>query len=150
MVPIDLEALIREASGNPNQFAVHVPHSVTTDSAGNWSANAGTQVWTYAVRIRGAISLSFHAPRMQLPDSALLTVRSASTTVTYRSGDAGRGDFWSRVQPGDTLEFTLAVSAAERADVALEITSFQAGFRGLSPQVPDHPLIARVRRTRRW
>ncbi len=145
VVPVDLEALIRQASGNPNQFAVNVPHAVTTESAGRWSANGGSQVWVYAVQIRGAVSLSFHAPRMQLPDSAMLTVRSAATTANYRGSDAGRGDFWSRVQPGDTLEFTLEVSAVERPKVEFEITSFQAGFRGLSPQVPDHPLIARVR-----
>ena len=145
VVPVDLNALIGEAAGNPNQFAVNVPHTVTTASSGSWSASGSTQSWTYAVQIRGAISLSFHAPRMHLPGGTILTVRSASTTTTYRGSDADRGDFWSRVQPGDTLEFQLDVPAADRAELVLEIASFQAGFRGLSPSVPNHPSITRVR-----
>ncbi len=144
VVSVDLNALIRDAADNPNQFAVNVPHAVTPESAGTWSGSGAQQVWTYAVQVRGAVSLSFHAPRMQLPGSAVLTIRSSSSTTTYRLADAGRGDFWSRVQPGDTLEFRLELAAADRGRLVLQIASFQAGFRGLSPSVPDHPSISRV------
>jgi lysyl endopeptidase len=145
VVPVDLAALINQAAANPGQFAVNVPHPLSLDTAGTWSRAGTVQVWSYAVQIRGAVSMSFHAPVLRLPPGAVLTVRSAATTTTYRAADAGRGDFWSRVQPGDTLEFTLEVPAAQREQVAMQLSSFQAGYLGLSPDVPNHPAISRVR-----
>lgn len=144
-IPADLRALIRDAADKPNQFAVSVPHRVTTTASGEWSIEDDRHVWSYAAHLPTAVSMSFHAPRMQLPIGALLTVKSAATTMTYRNADTGSGSFWSRVQPGDTLEFRLEVPAEARDDVRLEISSFQAGFRGLSPEVKDHAEIQRVR-----
>ena len=145
VVPVDLQALIDAAANNPNQFAVSVPYLVTSESAGTWEAHGDRWTWTHALQIPGAVSLSFHAPNMRLPASAKLVVRSQATTVTYDHSDVERGDLWSRVQPGDTLEFALDVSADERDELVLEIISFQAGFRGLSPEVPDHPSIDKAR-----
>lgn len=141
----DLAPLIREAASHPGQFAVHVPHAVSASRAGEWSGSGGIRRWSYALKVPDAVSLSFHAPRLLLPPSAVLTVRGKVTTSTYRASDTNRGDFWSRVQVGDSLELSLEVSAAEQADAVVEITSLQAGFRGLTPDVPSHPLVGRVR-----
>lgn len=139
IVKTDLKPLIRDAANSPTQFAVDLPYSASPGKAGSWSTASGVSTWQYAVSVPTAVSLSFHATPVRLPPSALLTVRSSVTTVTYRASDIERGQVWSRIQPGDTLQFTLTVPSADRSSVVLQIISLQAGYRGLAPGVADHP-----------
>ena len=71
------------------------------------------------------------------------------TTTSYRTRDLHHGELWSRIQPGEALEFTLTVASTDRGKVALSIVSLQAGYRSLGPGVEDHPyyrqLMARER-----
>jgi hypothetical protein len=138
-VKTDLRPLIRAAIGSPDQFAVLVPHAASTSSAGSWSTDSGRAIWRYAVRVPTAISLSFHATAAALPESATLIVRGTRTTVSYRARDLRRGELWSRIQPGEALEFELTVAARERSGVALSIVSLQAGYRAIGAGVQDHP-----------
>jgi lysyl endopeptidase len=138
-VKTDLRPLIRAAIGSPDQFAVLVPHAASTSAAGSWSTDSGRAIWRYAVRVPTAVSLSFHATGSTLPASATLIVRGARTTVTYQAHDLRRGELWSRIQPGEALEFELTVAAGERGRVALRIVSLQAGYRAIGAGVPDHP-----------
>lgn len=138
-VSTDLRPLIRAASQSPVQFAVLVPHAVSTRSGGEWSSANGQAVWRYAVTVPTAVSLSFHAVPVVLPASARLIVRGARTTTSYGASDLHHGELWSRIQPGAALEFTLTVAAAERAQVELSIVSLQAGYRSLGAGVTDHP-----------
>jgi hypothetical protein len=100
--------------------------------------------WRYAARIPTAVSMSFHATRTILPADATLTVRSNATTVVYRARDLGSRDFWSRIQPGESLEFTLAVKSSQRSRVLFHIVSLQAGYRGLGGTVADHPYYRKL------
>jgi hypothetical protein len=146
LVKTDLSPLIREGAKSRVQFAVHVPHAVSVTTAGQWSSDGERSTWHYAVRIPSAVSMSFHATPAHLPSSAHLTVKSAVTTVTYGAHDVTGTDFWSRIQPGDTLEFTLDVARTEGPEVTLDIVSFQAGYRGLGRGVPDHPYYQKLQR----
>ncbi len=121
------------------QFAVLVPHTVSTTTGGTWSTAAGVATWNYAVQVPTAISLSFHANRSSLPPSAVLVVRGASTTTRYKARDLNRGEIWSRIQPGDALQFELSVPAIDRRKVALNLISLQAGYRAIGAGVQDHP-----------
>jgi lysyl endopeptidase len=144
VVKTDLAALIREAASSPEQFAVHIPHPLSVTSAGSWSIQQNRATWRYAVRIPTAVSMSFHASAIRLPPTASLTVRGARTTRVYTAADAKRGDLWSGIQPGDTLEFSLSVALEERPGVTLDIASLQAGYRGLGGGVADHPYYRRL------
>ena len=139
VVNTDLKPLIRAAAVQPVQFAVLVPHSVSSTNAGSWSTSAGIATWTYAVQVPTAVSLSFHAASSSLPDSAVLVVRGAKTTTSYRARDLRRGELWSRVHPGEALQLELSVAAAERSAVTLNIVSLQAGYRAIGAGVTDHP-----------
>jgi lysyl endopeptidase len=139
IVKTDLKPGIRAGVLSPTQFAVLVPHAVSTSSGGSWSTAEARAAWRYAVEVPTAVSMSFHATQSRLPESAVLVVRGAKTTVSYRARDLHRGELWSRIQPGEALEFTLTVAAAERSKVALNIVSLQAGYRSLGPGVKDHP-----------
>src|SRR3954468_20233966 len=120
---VDLNSLIDAAAASRNRFAVDVAHPVS-----------GSDAWVYSVRIPGAISMSFHASELNLPDDATLTVTSGSTTTTYRTRDINQGGLWGRPLLGDTLNFTLSGHAA-----SIHIQSFQADYRALGGVVPDHP-----------
>jgi hypothetical protein len=141
----DLKPLIRAASRSPVQFAVLVPHAVSSASGGSWSSANGQATWSYAVQVPTAVSLSFHAMQVSLPADATLVVRGAQTTTTYRASDLHRGELWSRVQPGAGLQFALSVPAAERARVKFRIVSLQAGYRSLGAGVIDHPYYRQLR-----
>lgn len=145
IVKADLKTLIRAAADSPVQFAVLVPHTVSTNSAGTWSTADGRATWRYAVDIPTAVSMSFHATGSSLPESAVLVVRGAKTTTTYRTRDLHRGELWSRIQPGEALQFTLTVAAEDRGKVALKIVSLQAGYRSLGPGVQDHPYYRQLK-----
>jgi lysyl endopeptidase len=140
VVRADLGSLIRAAAGAPVQFAVPVPHAASTATSGSWSAAEGEATWRYAVQVPTAVSLSFHAVASSLPESATLLVSGGQATTSYRSADVHRGELWSRIHAGDTLELTLTVAAADRDRVALQIVSLQAGFRAIGPGVEDHPV----------
>lgn len=145
---VDLRPLVEQAAGNPNQFAIDVPHSVSASRSGEWEDHGETRTWRYAATVPEAVSLSFHASRIHLPPSATLTVSSPATTTLYRAADVADGGLWSRIQPGNTLEFALDVRADEAAQVVLEITSLQAGYvrldrrmRAMAAGDPDTPCV---------
>lgn len=144
-VRTDLKSLIRAAADTPVQFAVLVPHSASIGTSGAWSVANGRATWSYAVQVPTAVSMSFHAVHVSLPESAALLVRGTKTTTSYRARDVHRGELWSRIQPGDALQFTLTVETTERDRVALDIVSLQAGYRSLGPGVEDHPYYRQLK-----
>ena len=143
VVRTDLAPLIRAAAGSAEQFAVPVPHSASTATSGRWTQTADAATWHYAVRVPTAVSLSFHA-QGSLPASATLLVTGGQATTSYSARDLRRGELWSRIHAGDTLELTLSVAAADLARVSLRIVSLQAGYRAIGPGVEDHPLYSKL------
>jgi hypothetical protein len=116
---------------------------------GVWTQNGTGSTWTYSIRIPTAVSLSFHASGLKLPRGAVLTVTGKNgVSVSYRARDITRGGLWSRPLAGDSLLLSLSLSAADRSLAALEIGSFQAGYRGLGGGVSDHPYYQKIVRQR--
>ena len=143
VVQTDLRPLIRAAAASPVQFAVTVPHAASSDRDGSWSSAAGRATWRYAVQVPAAVSLSFHAGG-RLPAAATLVVRGTRTTTRYRAADWQRGELWSRIQPGDALQFELSVPEAARAKANLHLISLQVGYRSLGAGVADHPYYRKL------
>jgi lysyl endopeptidase len=144
----DLQGLIRGASANPSQFAVPIAHKVSAATDGTWTMRGARAQWRYTIQVPTAVSLSFFAPLIRLPSSAILTVRGGSSAMQYRGHDLRSGVLWSRISTGDLLELTLDVAAAERSAVALEIAMFQAGYRSLGAGVADHPYFRQLKLAR--
>jgi hypothetical protein len=138
-VRVDLNPLIDTAARSQEQFAVNVPHAVSTLAQGSWSSHGSLSTWVYSVRIPTAISMSFHAAGVVLPPSAVLTVSTARATTRYVARDVSRSGLWGRPLPGDLVNFTLSVNSAEASLVRFQIDSLQAGYRSLGGGVPDHP-----------
>jgi lysyl endopeptidase len=140
VVRTSLEPLIRAAADSPAQFAVAVPHAASTAASGSWSVADGQATWRYAVQVPTAVSLSFHALVPSFPASATLLVTGAHSAISYGAGDLRRGELWSRIHAGDTLQLTLTVAAADAASVDLRIVSLQAGYRSIGAGAADHPV----------
>jgi hypothetical protein len=145
VVRTDLKPLIRAAYRSQVQFAVLIPHAASAAKDGKWSVEGDRAIWRYAVQVPTAVSMSFHAAGSSLPASATLIVKGEKTSVSYRARDLHRGELWSRVHPGAALQLTLTVAAADRARVALNIVSLQAGYRSLGAGVADHPYYRRLK-----
>jgi len=144
VVRTDLEPLIRAAADSAVQFAVPVPHTASTADAGSWSIEGDEATWHYAVQVPTAVSLSFHALGSFLPDGATLLVTGGSAASSYRASDLRDGELWSRIYAGDTVELSLTVAAAQRANVRFRIVSLQAGYRAIGAGVADHPVYRRM------
>lgn len=136
---VNLDPLIDGAAQDRNRFAVNIPHPVSTSTQGRWMRTGSTSTWIYSVQVPTAISMSFHAPHLALPPSAVLTVTAGSTGATYHARDVSRGGLWSRPLIGDTLEITVSADTTEASRAELQIDSLQVGYRGLGGGVADHP-----------
>ena len=146
VLQVDLPALIDQAADHAEQFAVNVPHVVSSNSAGVWTQNGATSTWQYAVQIPTAVSMSFHLIGTALTSTAVLTVTGTRNSITYRSGNLTQGQLWSRPMVGDTLELSLTVPTSERPKMQLQLDSVQAGYRGFG-NVPNHPRFAQRKAT---
>jgi hypothetical protein len=145
VVGIDLNPLIDRAAGHPNRFAVDVPHGISSTTSGQWANTATTSTWTYSVQIPTAVSLSFHATKIVLPTSAVLTVSAAGVSYRYTAHNIHNSQLWSRIGRGDRIDFALTVSTVERLQVLVQIASLQAGYRGLGAGAANHPHYEQVR-----
>jgi hypothetical protein len=142
---VNLDPLIDKAARSPEQFAVPLPHSVSSSAQGVWSRRGSMSTWTYSARVPSAISMSVHGSDVVLPPSAVLTVSTDRTTVRYAARDVSRTGLWTRPLAGDTLNLSLSVNNAEAGQVRLHIDSVQAGYRSLGGGVADHPHYQEVK-----
>lgn len=142
---VDLEPGIRASALRPERFAVDVPTNANSRVDGTWSRANGVSTWRHALRIPTAVSMSFHARTFVLPAGAALRVSAGTSTVVYRQSDASAGGLWSRVLKGDTLAFEITVPTSAEAEIAFDLASLQAGYRGLGGGVADHPEFTKLR-----
>lgn len=139
VLAVDLAPEIDKVARIPERFAVEIPHRVDVRSYGRWDAGNGSMVWHYTLRVPGAVSLSFHAPSVDLPPSAVLQVTAGSERYRYSAKDIHRGGLWSRIARGDTLSFALSVKSADASRVVFNVSGIQAGYRSLGGHGPNHP-----------
>ncbi len=144
-VNIDLAPLIDRAASARDRFAVEVPHQVSAARDGSWTRNGTRDTWELTVRVPTAVTLSFHASRIFLPTSAVLSVSASGVTYVYTPAQIHGTELWSRLGKGDTLDLQLSVNHADRQQAVLEIAAFQAGYRSLGAGTVDHPHYARLR-----
>jgi len=138
-VAVDLAAEIDKVAHVPERFAVEVSHRFDLQSHGHWQTAEGARTWRYTLRVPGAVSLSFHAQQVALPGDAVLNVQGRSETFRYSSRDIHRGELWSRIAQGDTLDFSLTAGSGDAPSVVFVVNGVQAGFRSLGGHGPNHP-----------
>jgi hypothetical protein len=134
----NLDPLIDQSARRPERFAVDVARRIDSETSGNWVTDQSNATWTYSIQIPSAVSLAFHANLIRLPKNGVLTMSAAGQTYTYRASELRRSELWSRLGKGDQIAIKIVVPKAERHQTLLQIASFQAGYRSLSPDVEDN------------
>ena len=141
VMSIDMPTLIdRSVARSPNRFAVDVPYVASPDTQGQWTnSSAATSTWRHSLQIPGAVSMSFHASRLQMPVGSTLKVTIGGQDYLYSANDIRRGELWSRIGRGDTIALELNVPTKDRAAVHLDLASVQAGYRAFDTPRRNHP-----------
>jgi lysyl endopeptidase len=142
---VNLNPLIDKAMRHSTQFAVEVARRVDSESSGHWQVDQTNATWNYSIRIPTAVSLGFHASRLNLPADGTLTVTAGDQSFTYRGSELRRADFWSRAVKGDQIAIRISVPRQKRHQALIEIAAFQAGYKSLSAGIEDHPHYAALK-----
>ncbi|RMH22083.1 MAG: hypothetical protein D6696_04140 [Acidobacteria bacterium] len=121
--------------GAPYRFAATRPLHLTADAAGTWEdLDDGGRLWRLRLRSPGALSLSLHLSRVELPPGAALWLYNRAADHLQGPYGAGRvnrrGELWTALVYGEeaVLELYLPPAAGEPA---LEVAALHHGFRGV-------------------
>ncbi len=88
-------------------------------------------MWRYALAVPDAVSLSFHAINVLIPDSAVVTLTNGTDVFDITpKGLNAHGELWSRIAQGSRVYITATMPAHQKPDFSLPIVSLQAGFKG--------------------
>jgi len=124
------------SKGQPLQFAVSAPLSLTLDD-GNWTQlDDGNWSWRTRVYSAGAQSLNLHFSQFDLPADATLWLYDTSGEVIagpYTSAnELSDKQLWTAVVNGETAIVELRVSSASKNQVRLQLAEVNHGYRGFA------------------
>ena len=121
------------AADQPYRFALPAEVALTPRVAGQWSTDAaGQAVWRLRLVSPGALSLNLGFVTCDLPPSATLVLRptAGGPSLRYRADDLVPGaELWTPVLLTDDLVVEVAVAAADRQRLALEVARVNRGYR---------------------
>lgn len=128
--PVDPAAVLAaeaEDKGNRWRFAVPIPVLVNPNSHGLWSTlDDGRRQWALRVHSPGATSLNFHFSKFRVPPGGQLELSSSQDRQLI--DHTRRGELWTPVLRGDSVELRLTMPAAGSFELALQ--EVYHGFRG--------------------
>jgi hypothetical protein len=119
----------RERAGEPYRFALPAEVSIDPARSAAWEdLPGGVCRWQLAIECPGSASLNLGFSRFRLPWGGRLEVAGRMFTAL---DNAGHGQLWTQIVPGDALTVTLTLPAERREDFDLELASVGRGYRGL-------------------
>ena len=118
--------------GQPLQFAVAAPLSLTLQQ-GLWDeAGPGIARWRSRVMSSGALALGLEFSRFELPEAAELWIYDADGRQVQgpytRADRSAEGQLWTALVPGSTAVLELRVPAASRDAVKLALAQVDHAF----------------------
>ncbi|QHS09139.1 trypsin-like serine protease [Sinimarinibacterium sp. NLF-5-8] len=112
-------------SAPAEQFAMPIAQVIDSRTDGVWTVEKDLAKWTFTLQVKGAKSVAFHAPEVNLPEGTVLTANGFG----HGSNRITRSGMWSHTMEGDTLALQALVPLANYKDFVLVIKEVQAGFR---------------------
>jgi hypothetical protein len=148
--PMDAAALIerdeersRVDRPRPLQFAEPIEMLATARTDGAWEARAdGSSEWQLTIQVPGATDLNFGFRRFDVAPGAELFVSEPSGRFVlgpYGPDDAGAGQLWTALVPGDTATIRLTLPPGAPEPI-LELSQVGAGYRGLGDPLAPRPM----------
>jgi hypothetical protein len=134
LTPVDKAAAAqddtaRERAGDPYRFALPAEVSIDPARSAAWEAlPGGISRWQLVVECPGSTSLNLGFSRFRLPWGGRLEVAGHVFTAV---DNAGHGQLWTQIVPGDVLTVTLTLPSDRRDNFDLELASVGRGYRGL-------------------
>ncbi len=127
---------VRRMMGEPPRFAVPQPMFVTPDTDGRWEELPdGNLLWRLRVGSPGAESINLGFGQYHMPKGGRLLLYAEDGTHLTRAftdaDNAAHGQLWTPIVPADAIVVEVVIPASARGDLWLELTSVNAGYRGL-------------------
>ncbi len=154
--PPDLAALRRDderrqGEGLPPRFAVPRPVSIAPDEGGTWEqVDQATMLWRLRVGSPGALSLNLGFGRYRMPPGGHLFIYPAGGAAGGEVGGRGpsllhftdadneeHGQLWTPVLLADEIVVEVTLPVKELAELDLELTSVNVGYRGFGELVDE-------------
>lgn len=124
------------AQTRPWRFAVALPAGLDPARAGHWSEEGAERVWRMRLHSPGADSLSLHFDRWAVPAGTALWLHepvSGQRQGPYGADHNARGQLWTALLPGDTVDVELRLPRQAPAP-QIRLASLQHGFRSADAQ----------------
>lgn len=137
----EADDIARYDQGDVPHYAVALERRVTPSTFGTWDTVAKDQRrWRLRIASPGANSINLGFTRYLLPEGAELRVLDAKGGQPYRAFTAAdneaHGQLWTPLVFGNEVMLELRVPAAKAADLQLELSWINHGYR-LPGQHPD-------------
>jgi lysyl endopeptidase len=135
LAAVAAEDLERDLADLPSRFAIPNDVFVTPATDGTWEeVEPGHLLWRLRIGSPGALSLNLGFGRYQMPPGGELFVYAADLGQIVRPFTAAdnqdHGQLWTPVILADEIVVELSIPAAAVADLGLELTSVNVGYRG--------------------
>ncbi|MCH7603845.1 MAG: trypsin-like peptidase domain-containing protein, partial [Planctomycetes bacterium] len=132
---IDREDIKRDSSGLPPRFAIPQATFVSPKAGGTWERiDNDTWVWRLRIQCPDAHNINLGFTRYRMPESGQLFVYSTDGQQVIRAftqaDNEQHGQLWTPVLLTDDLTVEVTISAAQRDELELELTTIGHGYKG--------------------
>jgi len=132
---IDREDIKREMNGLPPRFAIPQATFVSPQAGGTWELiDNDTWVWRLRIQCPDAHNINLGFTRYRMPEGGQLFVYSTDGEQVIRAftqaDNEQHGQLWTPVLLTDDLTVEVTISAAQRDELELELTTIGHGYKG--------------------
>jgi len=133
---------VRARDGEPPRFAIPQPTFIAPDTHGSWEVlNESTRLWRLRISSPGALSLNLGFTRYVMPETGRLLIYPADLSqpaIAFTAADnRDHGQLWTPIIPGDEMVVEVQIAAKAVADLELELTSVNVGYKTFGETLVD-------------
>ncbi|MBA4377844.1 MAG: hypothetical protein C0395_04195 [Gemmatimonas sp.] len=136
------EDVVRARDGEPPRFAIPQQTFIAPDTHGTWEVlSESTRLWRLRISSPGALSLNLGFTRFVMPETGRLLIYPADGSqpaIAFTAADnRDHGQLWTPIVPGDELVVEVQIAAKAAADLELELTSVNVGYKTFGETLVD-------------
>lgn len=133
---------VRARDGEPPRFAIPQQAFIAPDTHGTWEVlNESTRLWRLRISSPGAVSLNLGFTRYVMPANGRLLIYPADLSqpaIAFTAADnRDHGQLWTPIIPGAEMVVEVQIAAKAVADLELELTSVNVGYKTFGETLVD-------------